>query len=97
MSVLLRLKCPADQLMHLTCATAVAACDAVEKAVGIRPGVKWINDLVYGRRKLAGILTELGLAKDGSVDYAIMESESIAARKKGISRRRSEPSQLHWK
>ena len=72
MSVIIRPKCKPSELMHLTCAAAVAACDAVEKATGIRPGVKWINDLVYGRRKLAGILTELGLAKNGSVDYAII-------------------------
>ena len=59
MSVILRHGCPPQQLMHLTCAAAVAACDAVEKAVGIRPDIKWTNDLVCGRRKLAGILTEL--------------------------------------
>ncbi len=59
MSVILRLQTPPDQLMHLTCAAAVAACDAVEKAVGLRPGIKWTNDLVSNGRKLAGILTEL--------------------------------------
>ncbi|MBQ8769416.1 MAG: biotin--[Oscillospiraceae bacterium] len=59
MSVILRLQTPADQLMHLTCAAAVAACNALEKSVGLRPGIKWTNDLVLGGRKLAGILTEL--------------------------------------
>ena len=59
MSVILRPQCSADQLMHLTCAAAVAACDAVEKAAGFRPGIKWTNDLVYQKRKIAGILTEL--------------------------------------
>ncbi len=59
MSVILRLQCTPDQLMHLTCAAAVAACDAVEKATGLRPGIKWTNDLVCGGKKLAGILTEL--------------------------------------
>jgi len=59
MSVILRLKTPPDQLMHLTCAAAVAACNAVEKAAGFRPGIKWTNDLVFGGKKLAGILTEL--------------------------------------
>lgn len=59
MSVLLRPECPADRLMHLTCAAAVAACDAVERVCGIRPGIKWTNDLVVGKRKIAGILTEL--------------------------------------
>ncbi len=72
MSVLLRPGCTPDRLMHLTCAAAVAMCGAVEKAVGIRPGIKWTNDLVYGKRKLAGILTELGLAPNGTVDYAII-------------------------
>lgn len=72
MSVIIRPKCRPDELMHLTCAAAVAACDAVEKAAGIRPKVKWINDLVYGKRKLAGILTELGLGTNGVVDYAII-------------------------
>ena len=72
MSVILRPDCTPDRLMHLTCATAVAMCDAVENACGIRPGIKWTNDLVYGRRKLAGILTELGLTSRGTVDYAII-------------------------
>lgn len=64
MSVLLRPACEARELMHLTCAAAVAACDAVEKAAGLRPGIKWTNDLVCGKRKLAGILTELITAGD---------------------------------
>lgn len=59
MSVILRLQSPPDQLMHLTCAAAVAACNAVKKATQLRPGIKWTNDLVCGDRKLAGILTEL--------------------------------------
>ncbi len=72
MSVLLRPECHPAELIHLTCAAAVAACDAVEGAAGIRPGIKWTNDLVYGKRKLAGILTELGLDKQGKISYAII-------------------------
>ena len=72
MSVILRPNCPPAELMHLTCAAAVAACDAVEKAVGLRPGIKWTNDLVYQNRKLAGILTELGLSPSGMVDWAVI-------------------------
>ena len=71
-SILLRPQCSPGELMPLTCATAVAMCDAVEKAVGFRPGIKWTNDLVCGRRKLGGILTELGLSSKGGVDYAII-------------------------
>ena len=72
MSLILRPNCAPTELMHLTCAAAVAACDGVEAACGIRPGIKWTNDLVYGQRKLAGILTELGLSPRGTVDYAII-------------------------
>lgn len=73
MSVILRPHCSPAALMHLTCAIAVAMCDAVEDTLGFRPGIKWINDLVYDRKKLAGILTELSIdPKTGLVDYAIV-------------------------
>jgi len=71
-SILLRPRCTPGELMHLTCATAVAMCDAVEASAGFRPGIKWTNDLVCGKRKLGGILTELGLSAGGTVDYAII-------------------------
>lgn len=72
MSVILRPGCAAAELMHLTCAVAVAACDAVEAAAGIRPGIKWINDLTLGSRKLGGILTELSFDPQGKVDFAVV-------------------------
>lgn len=72
MSILLRPHCAPVELMHLTCAAAVAMCDAVENATGLRPGIKWTNDLVYGKQKLAGVLTELGLDTQGQVAYAII-------------------------
>lgn len=73
MSVILRPHCLPAALMHLTCATAVATCDAVEETLGFRPGIKWINDLVYDRKKLAGILTELSVnTKTALVDYAVV-------------------------
>ena len=59
MSVLLRYPTHPEKLMHLTCAAAVVACDAVNQATGLMPGIKWTNDLVHDKRKLAGILTEL--------------------------------------
>ena len=72
LTVLLRPNCHASQLMHLTCATGIAMCDAVESATGLRPGIKWTNDLVFGTRKLGGILTELALDSEGNVTYAVV-------------------------
>lgn len=73
LSVILRPQCPGTALMHLTCAAGTAMCDAVAQAAGFRPGIKWINDLVYQGKKLGGILTELGFdPKTGLVSYAVV-------------------------
>lgn len=58
LSVLLRPKCPPEALLPLTAFTAVAACDAVAQCCGLRPQIKWPNDLILQGRKIAGILTE---------------------------------------
>ncbi len=73
LSLILRPEVPPERLLHLTAVAAEAAVEAVEEAAGIRPGIKWTNDLVLGTRKLAGILTELSLqAESGLVDYAVI-------------------------
>lgn len=72
LSILLRPQCQPTDLMHLTCATAVAMCNAVEAAAGFRPGIKWTNDLVAKDKKLGGILTELGFTPQGKLDYTII-------------------------
>ena len=72
-SALIRPDCEPRELMHLTCAVAVAMCDAVEHAFGFRPQIKWTNDLVVNGKKLGGILTELGIhPQTGRVDHAIL-------------------------
>lgn len=73
LSVLLRPQARPDELMHLTAMSAVAASRAVEAVCGLRPGIKWTNDLVFGTRKLAGILTELSVvAETMETDYVII-------------------------
>ena len=42
----------------LTLAAGVALAEAVERVTGLAPAIKWPNDLLIGRRKLAGILAE---------------------------------------
>lgn len=73
LSVLLRPKAHPGELLHLTAMTAVAAMRAVERVCGKRPGIKWTNDLVFGTKKLAGILTELSVvAETKETDYVIV-------------------------
>lgn len=70
LSVILRPKAAASELMHLTCAAAEAMCQAIEVATGRRPGIKWPNDLICGRRKVADIQTAVAAEEGGSVHYA---------------------------
>lgn len=73
MSVVLRLIAEPTKLLHLTALAAEAVCQAVFDATGLRPGIKWTNDLVIGNRKLCGILTELTVeAESGMVDTVII-------------------------
>lgn len=72
-SLILRPNCPPQQLMHLTCAVGLAVSDAVNAACGVEPGIKWTNDLVMGKHKLGGILTEMSInTATGLVDWAIV-------------------------
>lgn len=44
---------------RLALAGAVAAAEAIERALGRRVGIKWPNDIVVDGRKLAGVLIEV--------------------------------------
>lgn len=71
-SLLLRPSCAPTQVGHVTAMVAVAACDAVEAVTGVRPGIKWTNDLVLNGRKLAGILTEMSAEwESGTLQYLV--------------------------
>lgn len=72
LSVILRPDCSAEQLMHLTCASAVAVCDAAQTVLDFRPRIKWTNDIVWQGKKLSGTLTELCISASGRVDYAVV-------------------------
>ncbi|HEX3948163.1 MAG TPA: biotin--[acetyl-CoA-carboxylase] ligase [Acidimicrobiales bacterium] len=57
-SVLLRPVLDPDRLYLCTAAVALAAADACDRVAGVRPALKWPNDLLFGEAKLAGILAE---------------------------------------
>jgi BirA family biotin operon repressor/biotin-[acetyl-CoA-carboxylase] ligase len=53
---------PPERAHLLTAAVGTAAAAACESLTGVRPGLKWPNDLLVGGRKLAGILAESDLS-----------------------------------
>src|SRR5687768_7800540 len=57
-SVLLRPSIALDQAHRLTMAAALGAATACEEVAGVRPALKWPNDLIVGDHKLAGLLAE---------------------------------------
>jgi len=57
-SVLLRPPLPPERMHLATVAMALAAATACEEVAGVRPELKWPNDLVVGGAKLAGVLAE---------------------------------------
>ncbi len=59
MTLILRPNVETPEFQMITVAAAVAVCFALEKLVpGIKLGIKWVNDIFLGGKKICGILTE---------------------------------------
>lgn len=71
-SVLLRPHVAPMEAVDLTSYAAVALCNGIEKATGLRPQIKWTNDLVMGGKKICGVLCEMSIAPDGSLQYVVI-------------------------
>lgn len=73
MSFLIRPAYPAEECTLLTTMASAVTAQAIETVTGKTAQIKWVNDIYIERRKVAGILTQAGFAKDGkSLDYAIV-------------------------
>jgi BirA family biotin operon repressor/biotin-[acetyl-CoA-carboxylase] ligase len=70
-SVLLRPDLRPQETTQLTVASANALARAVQSETGLKPEIKWPNDLLIRGRKVAGILTELSAELD-HVKYVIL-------------------------
>lgn len=57
-SVLLRPRLHLRELSVMAMCSAVSAAEAVEELTGLRPEIKWPNDLLWQGKKLCGILSE---------------------------------------
>jgi BirA family transcriptional regulator, biotin operon repressor / biotin---[acetyl-CoA-carboxylase] ligase len=59
LSVILRPGIPPQQASLITLMAAVAVSEAIEKFSGLRPSIKWPNDILMRDRKVAGLLNEI--------------------------------------
>ena len=76
-SVNLRPPVETPRLPELSVVAALAAADAIGEETGLRPEVRFPNDLLIGGRKVAGILAE---ARDGRVVLGIGINANLAER-----------------
>lgn len=72
MSMLVKEDIPIERLPLLTPYAAVAAARAIEECADVEVGIKWVNDLRIGDKKIAGILTEGDFTPSGALDFAIV-------------------------
>jgi BirA family biotin operon repressor/biotin-[acetyl-CoA-carboxylase] ligase len=70
-SALLRPAWPPAEAGRLTAIAAVAVAEATVALAGLPAAIKWPNDIWIGRRKLAGILTELRCT-GSHIDFAVV-------------------------
>jgi BirA family biotin operon repressor/biotin-[acetyl-CoA-carboxylase] ligase len=70
-SVLLRPDLRPQEATRLTVASATALRRAIESQTGLKPEIKWPNDILIHGKKVAGILTELSAELD-RVKYLIL-------------------------
>jgi len=71
MTLILRPRGNLEQCTMITMAAAVGVCRAMEKHLGISPGIKWVNDLYLNGKKICGILAE-GAAAGENLKYAVV-------------------------
>jgi BirA family biotin operon repressor/biotin-[acetyl-CoA-carboxylase] ligase len=71
MSLLLRPPIPLSQAGRLTMCLGLGAIEGIEEVTGLRPDLKWPNDILLNSRKLGGILAELRTSDD-RLDYAVL-------------------------
>lgn len=70
-SVILRPTIPLEHLTYLPLLAALSVAQAIEEIVGERTEIKWPNDVLIRRKKVAGVLGETS-AQSGTVDYVVV-------------------------
>ncbi|MBR5284288.1 MAG: biotin--[Clostridia bacterium] len=64
---------PIEDTLFITTAAAAAVAESIEQICGKACGIKWVNDLFLGGRKICGILTEAAFRTDLSgLEYAVL-------------------------
>lgn len=71
MSIILRPDIPPYQASQLTLVTGVVVAKTLKEELNLNVGIKWPNDILIGKKKVCGILTEVNATMD-KVNYLVV-------------------------
>ncbi|MTK63931.1 MAG: biotin--[acetyl-CoA-carboxylase] ligase [Methanobacterium sp.] len=71
MSIILRPEIPPHRASQLTLVTGVVVAKTIKEELNIDVGIKWPNDILIGKKKVCGILTEVNATMD-KVNYLVV-------------------------
>lgn len=73
LSILIRPDTDLAGALPVTGAAAVAVCEAIRELTGKEAGIKWVNDIYLGTKKICGILTEAETSfETGGLDSVVI-------------------------
>ena len=70
-SIVLRPSVKPYEAPQLTFLSAVAVARSIEQVTGLKPEIKWPNDVLIGGKKVAGLLNEMSAETDG-INFVIL-------------------------
>lgn len=73
MSLLIRPEAPSDKISMLTLVMGLSVAEGIDNALGKDvTSIKWPNDVVINGKKICGILTELHMKPDNTIDDVVI-------------------------
>ena len=73
MTIVFRPDFSLDKSMLVTTFAAIAVCRAMDQVTGLRPKIKWVNDIYLGDKKVCGIGTEAQTSfETGNIDKILI-------------------------
>jgi BirA family biotin operon repressor/biotin-[acetyl-CoA-carboxylase] ligase len=73
MSLVLETRLNLENLYSLVMASAICICETIEKeTVGIKPDIKWPNDIFVNKKKVAGVLLDVETGPDDGTNRVVL-------------------------
>lgn len=71
LSIILKPDISASLLTFFPLAIGISICETIKEITGIKPKLKWPNDVLINNKKVAGTIIDAGIEKD-KIDYIIV-------------------------